>query len=160
MHWNSAHQLFGIVIIVAMIGQFILGFMHHRIYKKTQAPTKLAPIHVWLGRVVIPAGIANGFLGFPLALNSKYNWALLTLILFVIIVIAPFAFWRFKRNSNKAATAAAAEGYGGGYQSQPWTTDSNAASDVNLSTYPGGYGQQNHPPLYQNPGGFGNSVRV
>ncbi|KUJ11869.1 CBD9-like protein [Mollisia scopiformis] len=153
MHWNSAHQIFGLVIIAAMIGQFVLGFMHHRIYKRTQATTKLAPIHVWLGRIVIPAGIANGFLGFPLALNSKYDWALLVLVLLVVIVMGPFAFWRYKRNANKAATAAAV-GYEGGYNAQPWTTDSNAASDVNLGAYPGGYGQQNHPPLYQNQGRF------
>ncbi|KAE8448065.1 hypothetical protein EG329_009830 [Mollisiaceae sp. DMI_Dod_QoI] len=158
MHWNSAHQIFGLIIIVAMVGQFVLGYMHHRIYKRTQATTKLAPIHVWLGRVVIPAGIANGFLGFPLALNSKFNWALLALVLLVIIVCAPFAFWRYKRNANKAATAAAVGGYGGGYQAQPWTVDSNAASDVNLGAYPGQYGQQNHPPLYQHQGGYQNTV--
>lgn len=45
-----------------MVAQFILGFMHHRIYKKTMAPTKLAPLHIWLGRLVVPAGVANGFL--------------------------------------------------------------------------------------------------
>jgi hypothetical protein len=125
-----------------MVGQFILGYIHHRIYKRTQATTKLAPIHVWLGRIVIPAGIANGFLGFPLALNSKYNWALLALVLLVIIVLAPFAFWRYKRNQSKAA-ASLASGYEGGYVAQPWTTDSSAASDVNLGPYPTPYGQQN-----------------
>jgi hypothetical protein len=61
-NFNSAHQIFGLVIIVLMIGQFVLGFMHHRMYKKTQAPTKLSPVHLWLGRIVIPAGIADGFL--------------------------------------------------------------------------------------------------
>lgn len=59
---NSAHQIFGLFIMVATVGQFVLGFMHHRIYKKTKATTKLAPVHVWLGRLVIPAGVANGFL--------------------------------------------------------------------------------------------------
>jgi hypothetical protein len=61
-NFDSAHQIIGLIIIVAMIGQFVLGFLHHRMYKKTLAPTKLAPIHVWLGRVVIPAGIVNAFL--------------------------------------------------------------------------------------------------
>jgi uncharacterized membrane protein len=61
-NYTSAHQIFGLVITVAMIAQFVLGFMHHRIYKKTLAPTRLAPVHVWLGRLVIPCGIANGFL--------------------------------------------------------------------------------------------------
>ena len=61
-NFNSVHQILGLVVIVLMIGQFVFGFMHHRMYKKTQAPTKLAPIHVWLGRIVIPAGIVDGFL--------------------------------------------------------------------------------------------------
>jgi len=62
MHWNSAHQIFGLVIMLAVVAQFTLGFLHHRIYKRTEATTKMAPIHIWLGRVVIPAGVANGFL--------------------------------------------------------------------------------------------------
>jgi hypothetical protein len=45
-----------------MVAQFVIGFMHHRIYKKTSATTKFAPIHVWLGRVVIVMGVVNGFL--------------------------------------------------------------------------------------------------
>lgn len=60
--YQSAHQIFGIVIILAMIAQFILGFWHHRLHKRTLATTKLAPTHLWLGRLVIPCGIADGFL--------------------------------------------------------------------------------------------------
>jgi hypothetical protein len=130
-----------------MIAQFVLGYMHHRIYKRTQSPTKLAPIHVWLGRVVIPAGIANGFLGFPLALNSKYNWALLGCILLVIIVLGPFAFWGWRRNSNrrKTALAVASDSDGGppGYQSRLWNSDVSR-SDIYLSQM--NYPPQNYPP--------------
>lgn len=61
-HFESAHQVLGIIVIILMIGQSVLGFLHHRMYQKTQAPTKLAPIHVWLGRVVIAGGVVNGFL--------------------------------------------------------------------------------------------------
>jgi hypothetical protein len=138
-----------------MIAQFVLGFMHHRIYKRTQATTKLAPIHVWLGRIIIPCGIANGFLGFPLALNSKYNWALLGLVLLVIIVLGPFGFWRWRRNEQKKKTALATGGGNfsdgnQGYQSQPWTS-APSQSDINLGTYGQGYpaSGQNHPPIYQ-----------
>lgn len=60
--FNTGHQIFGVIIVLAIVVQFVLGAMHHRIYKKTQATTKMAPIHVWLGRVVIPAGIINAFL--------------------------------------------------------------------------------------------------
>ncbi|KAK0116901.1 hypothetical protein ONS96_012747 [Cadophora gregata f. sp. sojae] len=146
MNFNSAHQIFGIIIIAAMIGQFVLGFLHHRMYKLTQTTTKLAPIHLWLGRVVIPAGIANGFLGFPLALNPKYNWALLACVLLVIVLAGPFAFWRFRRNIHKK-NALADEPTG--YQAQPWMAahHSEASSDINLSQI--NYQQRNHPPIYQ-----------
>ncbi|RDL37505.1 CBD9-like protein [Venustampulla echinocandica] len=134
--FGSAHQIFGIIIAAMMIAQFVLGFMHHRIYKKTQAPTKLSPIHVWLGRLVIPAGIANGFLGFPLAQNSKYNWALVALTLFIVIILAPVAFWRYRRNIQKAKTVEAV----GGYDPQPWRTAAPyPQNDINL-------GQMNYPP--------------
>lgn len=60
--FKSAHQIIGLLVIIMMIGQFVLGFMHHRMYQKTKLPTKLAPIHIWLGRVVISGGVINGFL--------------------------------------------------------------------------------------------------
>jgi len=152
--YNSAHQIFGILIIVAMIAQFVLGFMHHRIYKKTLATTKLAPIHVWLGRVLIPCGIADGFLGFPLALNSKYNWALLALVLIVVIFTGPFAFWKYKRNvAKKNAVLNGGNGSDTGYQSQPWTT-APSRSDINLNNYPPQNiypPPNNYPPPYQAP---------
>lgn len=60
--FNTPHQIIGILVFIFLLGQFVLGFMHHRKFKKTQKPTKLAPIHVWLGRLIIVLGIVNGFL--------------------------------------------------------------------------------------------------
>jgi hypothetical protein len=60
-HFNSGHQIFGLFITVAILVQVVLGFFHHSIYKRTKAPTKIAPIHIWLGRIIIPAGVANAF---------------------------------------------------------------------------------------------------
>jgi hypothetical protein len=132
-----------------MIAQFGIGFMHHRIYKQTQATTKLAPYHVWLGRVVIPAGIINGFLGFPLALNPKYNWALLALCLLMVIVFGPLVFWRWRRDARQRkyglGMASDSDGHAG-YQSQPWSVGASS-SNINL----GEYGeQQNYPPQPMN----------
>jgi Eukaryotic cytochrome b561 len=138
-NWNSAHQIFGTFIIVALIGQFVLGFMHHRIYKQTQASTKLAPYHVWLGRVIIPAGIINGFLGFPLALNPKYNWALLALTLLMVVVFGPIMFWRWKRNANQSPPRNPSDS--DGYQNRPWNAGPSS-SNIDLR----GYGQRDHPP--------------
>ena len=50
---------FGLIITVALVAQFILGFMHHRISKKTLNTPKFAPVHIWLGRLIIPCGIAE-----------------------------------------------------------------------------------------------------
>ena len=119
------------------------------------ATTKLAPIHVWLGRFVILTGIINGFLGFPLALNSKFNWAIVTLFLLVIIFLGPLAFWRYKRNGSKKMSALATYSDSEGYQAQPWTSQpvGSSQSDINLgqmnTEYPS---TQGPPPMYgQNP---------
>ena len=127
-----------------MVGQFALGFLHHRMYKKTQAPTKLAPYHVWLGRVVIPAGIINGFLGFPLALNSKYNWALLALTLLMVIIFGPIWLWRWRRDSKKSPLGNVSDS--DGYQSQPWNSGPSS-SNIDLGSYNNG---QQHPPQPMN----------
>lgn len=60
--FNSAHQIIGLLVVLVMIGQFVLGYLHHRMFKRTHSTTWMAPIHVWLGRVVIPVGVATGFL--------------------------------------------------------------------------------------------------
>lgn len=86
-NFNTAHQIIGLIVFIFLLGQFVMGFMHHRESKKTQKPTKLAPIHVWMGRLIIVLGIVNGFLGFPLALSPVYDYALLGLVLAVTSVI-------------------------------------------------------------------------
>lgn len=61
-NFNTAHQIIGLIVFIFLLGQFVMGFMHHREFKKTQEPTKLAIIHVWMGRLIIVLGIVNGFL--------------------------------------------------------------------------------------------------
>ncbi|KAG9240837.1 hypothetical protein BJ878DRAFT_523882 [Calycina marina] len=121
--FTSAHQIFGIIIMAMLIGELIVGFLHHRMYMLTRIPTILTKIHIWIGRVVISCGIANGFLGFPLALNRKYNWALLILVGLVLGVAAPFLFWRYRRNIQKKRTASGVRHMEDtGYEDQPWNS--------------------------------------
>ena len=61
-NFNTAHQVIGIIVFIFILAQFVLGVVHHREYKKTQKPTKFAPIHVWMGRAAIILGVVNGFL--------------------------------------------------------------------------------------------------
>ncbi|KAI0451188.1 hypothetical protein F5B21DRAFT_488031 [Xylaria acuta] len=116
--FNTAHQIIGIFVFIFVIAQLALGYLHHRIYKKTQQPTKIAPIHVWLGRVVIPLGIANGFTGFPLALSPGYDFALLGVVAFVL---PAFLFILLvKRVFKKLVQKAKQPEESGGYDMEPW----------------------------------------
>jgi hypothetical protein len=66
-NFNSAHQIIGILLLIAMLSQWPLGFLHHRIYKKEQRKTIMGKIHRYLGPVIIFFGVLNGGLGFQLA---------------------------------------------------------------------------------------------
>ncbi|ESZ98460.1 hypothetical protein SBOR_1122 [Sclerotinia borealis F-4128] len=129
-NFQSGHQIFGAIIIIAMMGQFILGFLHHRMYKKTSTTTKFAPIHVWIGRIVIPAGVINGFIGFPLALNPKLDWALLVCTLLIIIIFGPVLFWGYRRRHAKEIEAITRETEG--YEAEPWRAP-QAQYDIGLN---------------------------
>ncbi|KAJ9141691.1 Integral membrane protein [Pleurostoma richardsiae] len=129
--FDTAHQIIGIIVMAFVLVQFGLGFFHHRIYKKTKQPTKLAPIHVWLGRVVIVLGVFNGFLGFPLALASRYNYVLAGLVIAIVPIMFFILFWkRFFRRRRERQQAAPAQG--SGYDPEPW-------SDASPPAYGGGY---------------------
>ncbi|KAI1814439.1 iron reductase domain protein [Poronia punctata] len=124
-NFNTAHQILGIFIFIFAIAQLTLGFLHHRIFKKTQQTTKFAPIHVWLGRIIIPLGVANGFTGFPLALSPYYNYILLGVILFVIpvfffVLLVKKVWKRFVRSSSSTGKDAEMEGEQNGYVMEPW----------------------------------------
>jgi hypothetical protein len=60
--FNTPHQIIGIIVVVLLIVQFVLGGLHHRKFKQTQQPTKLAAPHIWLGRFAIAFGVFNAFL--------------------------------------------------------------------------------------------------
>ncbi|KAI1179263.1 iron reductase domain protein [Nemania sp. FL0916] len=117
--FNTAHQIIGIFVLVFVIAQLVLGSLHHRIYKKTQQQTMMARVHIWLGRVVIPLGIANGFTGFPLALSPSYDFALLGVVSFVLpaflIILALKKIYKKFMQKIKQSDAEPS-----GYNMQPW----------------------------------------
>ena len=61
-HYNSVHQLLGIVVVLLVLLQALLGGVHHRIFRAKQQPTIMGIIHRFLGPAVICAGIINGIL--------------------------------------------------------------------------------------------------
>ncbi|KAI0133911.1 integral membrane protein [Xylariales sp. AK1849] len=118
-NFSNPHQIIGILLFIFVICQFILGFMHHRIFKKTENPTKLAPVHVWLGRVVIVLGVVNAFLGFPFALSPTRNWILAGLVIFIFPILGVILLSKnlIKKRWNRSKEAA---GEQGGYDMEPW----------------------------------------
>ncbi|KAI0873239.1 iron reductase domain protein [Hypoxylon argillaceum] len=148
--FNTAHQIIGIIVFIFVIAQLALGYFHHRIYKKTQQPTKFAPIHVWLGRVVIILGIANGFTGFPLALSPNYDFALLGVVSFVlpVFLLALLLSKVFRKLMQKVKEP---EGEANGYDMEPWRS---AQPEVQPGVQPGMQpGLQLQPPAAYYTGG-------
>lgn len=64
-NFNSAHQILGLLVFLALLAMPLLGHLNHRAFRNTGQPTKLAPVHVWLGRAVVLLGVVNGFLYVP-----------------------------------------------------------------------------------------------
>lgn len=60
--FTSYHQIIGFIVVAFIIGQFVIGFLHHKKFKDTQHPTMYGKIHVWLGRFILFLGILNAFL--------------------------------------------------------------------------------------------------
>jgi len=93
--FNSAHQIIGILIILALVLQVALGWYHHRAYKRTQKSTRFGLVHRYFGQIVILVGIVDGALGLALADNSK---AIAAYVAVSVVIVALTAAWvLFKR---------------------------------------------------------------
>ncbi|KAI0842533.1 putative iron reductase domain protein [Hypoxylon sp. FL0890] len=127
--FNTAHQIIGLLVFLFLFAQFTLGFLHHRKFKQTKETTKLAPIHKWMGRLLLILGVINGFLGFQLAQSNDYNYVLagltisisLTLISVLLLKRCIQKRWAKKKDQT-------------GYDLEPWRRpDFQAAYGVNAS---------------------------
>ncbi|KIW09264.1 uncharacterized protein PV09_00187 [Verruconis gallopava] len=88
MHFNSPHQVIGILVYLLLLAQWITGFLHHRKYVKTQQPTVLIKPHKYgLGAVVLGLGIVNMAIGFPFANAGNYNTFYVPIVIGMIIVM-------------------------------------------------------------------------
>ena len=60
--FNQGHQIIGIVAVLALVVQAVLGHQHHQGYKKYGQRTLITHSHLWLGRVAIVLGMVNAVL--------------------------------------------------------------------------------------------------
>ncbi|KAI4105639.1 MAG: hypothetical protein L6R37_002627 [Teloschistes peruensis] len=123
-HFNSAHQLIGIVVVLLVLLQASLGSVHHRIFKTKQQPTIMGVIHRFLGPVLICVGIINGVLGFNLAVASHHNIGYAIIVLIVVIILFGAAFFQTRRRRRQEAfNTPAAQNFSNAYNNPSYTND-------------------------------------
>ncbi|KAK6384767.1 hypothetical protein LTS17_002330 [Exophiala oligosperma] len=108
--WNDPHPRMGLAVLALAFFQPILGYVHHRIYKKraakvearqrTKAPgrTPIGRTHLWLGRILIVLGIVTGGLGIKLASESPFqtdSQSRTAKIVYAVIAAVMFASYLF-----------------------------------------------------------------
>ncbi|MCJ1403158.1 hypothetical protein MMC11_006381 [Xylographa trunciseda] len=101
--FNSAHQIIGILVILAVFFQAWLGWHHHQVYKRTQRTTIYAPIHGYLGSFLILVGLANGALGLDFSEDNKYISVYLAVSIILVALMAASVFfkrWQVRRNKD------------------------------------------------------------
>ncbi|KAF1935576.1 CBD9-like protein [Clathrospora elynae] len=64
---DNHHPIIGIVVLVLIFFQPILGFLHHVMFKRYNRRTMWSYSHIWIGRIAVTLGIINGGLGLQLA---------------------------------------------------------------------------------------------
>lgn len=79
-----------------MFVQIVGGIVHHLLFKKYLRRTVISYIHIWLGRILVTAGIINGGLGFMMAYRRPTAgqiaaYSVLAGIVWVIFVAVGFA---------------------------------------------------------------------
>jgi hypothetical protein len=68
---TQAHPIIGIVLVVLVTVQPLLGWIHHRQFVRSGGRSAASHGHIWIGRVAIVLGMINGGLGLQLARTSK-----------------------------------------------------------------------------------------
>lgn len=102
--YNTAHTIFGTVIVVLFLFQPIFGLLHHRQYQQVGHRSYFGHLHIWYGRILLILGVVNGGLGLKLAANSMKGEIAYGVIVGVIalLYIAVVLFTGLsKRNSGR-----------------------------------------------------------
>ena len=147
MNFDSTHQIIGIVAYLLLLAQFTTGFLHHRIYLKTQQPTWLIKPHKFgLGGVVLGLGIANCGIGFRFAQQGYYNMIFVPIVIGIVLLFIGVALFKRMRAKRKARNAMGPGVFGG--PAPPYRAPSGSAVAAEPSAH--GY--------YANPSGASSTV--
>lgn len=158
-HFNSAHQIIGLLVVIALIGQWVGGFLHHRFYVKNQRPWMNGlPIKghkMILGPIILLAGLVDAAVGFNFAVAHQWNYVYIPLAVGMIVVVTIIIFMRDiitriisrRKQQNPTVGAPRAQPFGQGSLAGPGALGGNYAtttrSDIALNRMP-----NNDPPSY------------
>jgi hypothetical protein len=112
---SEYHPIIGIVVLVIVFFQPILGFFHHALFKKYNHRTFWSYGHIWLGRAAITLGIINGGLGLKLAGGSqsaKIAYGVCAGFMWMVWVVAIVIGERKRRNARENAPPKYTERHG------------------------------------------------
>lgn len=94
-NYNSAHQILGLICVIAVFLQWGLGFCHHRQYKRNQMPTRYGSVHVYLGRLILVLAIVVGIIGLTwsaVVTSIVIIYAVISGV--ILIVVLGLVFWK------------------------------------------------------------------
>ncbi|KAK5129832.1 hypothetical protein LTR08_002769 [Meristemomyces frigidus] len=142
-HFASAHQVLGILLFLALLGQLGLGIVHHRIFKKEQRPTLLGKIHRYLGPVAIAVGVINAPIGFVFAGNPHLCLPYVIVLVIVAVVFFGVRFCVQRRAARRPKVVGGMPGGGPaeGYQYPQFGSGGGGGNG-------GGNGNLGPPPAY------------
>ncbi|KAK5658165.1 hypothetical protein OQA88_2138 [Cercophora sp. LCS_1] len=110
---TSYHPIIGLVVLVMLLPQALLGWVHHAKFKKVRRRQVWSYLHLFNGRVGITIGIINGGLGLNLAAASAYKKRVYIIVAAVMwglwMLVALFAEIRRLRGNRKVADGAVKE---------------------------------------------------
>ncbi|KIW19359.1 hypothetical protein PV08_03654 [Exophiala spinifera] len=99
---TSGHQILGLVVFALVVATWVIGFLGHRIYKKTGAPAKIMLGHRVLGPGSILLGIVNTFVGFNFADNHRGMIIYGIATFFLLLVVGGWTMIRRRQEMRKA----------------------------------------------------------
>ncbi|KAH7326113.1 hypothetical protein B0I35DRAFT_126137 [Stachybotrys elegans] len=156
------HQILGFILTAFIFAQWVLGFLHHKQYLRTHAPTRYGLPHRWLGRLILFFGVMNAFFGYTFALHRRYGAILAGVLIFIFI--GTIGIVLFQRYLAAKGRGPANHPLNGGYQHpQQWRGNPNASNlGAQNSPHPGQAPQysphdaappyspgQGHQPVYE-----------
>jgi hypothetical protein len=97
-HFTSGHQIIGLILVIALIGQWVGGFLHHRHFARSGVPwmngLPIKSHRMVIGPLILILGLINGAIGFRFAIANQYNRVYIPIAVVVLIVVTLTIFAR------------------------------------------------------------------